>query len=84
MFPRRPLTMSGSRVRLEPLSLEHAEGLWAASDDEVFAKLPYDRPPAGGDRIHLAGTGVVGAGISREAERLLLAHAILRSEWTAD
>jgi hypothetical protein len=22
----------------------HPEGLWAAADDEVFAKLPYERP----------------------------------------
>ncbi|OAH14150.1 GNAT family N-acetyltransferase [Streptomyces jeddahensis] len=45
MFPTRPFTLSGPRVRLEPLSLEHAEGLWAVADDDVFATLPYDRPP---------------------------------------
>lgn len=25
-------------------SPDHAEGLWQAADDEVFANLPYDRP----------------------------------------
>ncbi|MEU0206907.1 GNAT family N-acetyltransferase [Streptomyces canus] len=44
MFPQLPFALSGPRIRLEPLSIEHAEGLWAAADDEVFAKLPYNRP----------------------------------------
>jgi hypothetical protein len=41
----QPFTLTGTSVGLEPLSLDHAEGLWAAADDEVFAKLPYERPP---------------------------------------
>lgn len=45
MHPLRPLTLSDGGVRLEPLAPGHAEGLWAAADDEVFAHLPYDRPP---------------------------------------
>jgi RimJ/RimL family protein N-acetyltransferase len=40
----RPITLSGGRARLEPLALDHADGLLAAADDEVFAHLPYDRP----------------------------------------
>lgn len=41
----RAPVLSGSFVRLEPLSLGHAEGLLkAADDDEVFAHLKDDRP----------------------------------------
>ncbi|ETK37202.1 GNAT family N-acetyltransferase [Microbispora sp. ATCC PTA-5024] len=65
MFPRRPFVLSGPRVRLEPLSPGHAKGLWAAADDEVFATLPYDRPPT----VQAMGEWIRAA-LSREAVRL--------------
>lgn len=36
--------LSGSHVRLEPTTLEHADGLLAAADDEVFEHLTGKRP----------------------------------------
>ncbi|MDX3226236.1 GNAT family N-acetyltransferase [Streptomyces sp. ME19-01-6] len=71
VFPQRPFALSGSRVRLEPLSLEHAEGLWTAADDEVFAKLPYDRPPT----VQAMGEWI-SAALTREAVRLPFAVVV--------
>jgi RimJ/RimL family protein N-acetyltransferase len=44
VFPPQPFSLSGERAQLVPLSVDHAEGLWTAADDEVFANLPYARP----------------------------------------
>jgi RimJ/RimL family protein N-acetyltransferase len=46
VLPTRPFALTGQRVQLKPLSLQHAEGLWEVADDQVFASLPYDRPPS--------------------------------------
>ncbi|MFB7372007.1 GNAT family N-acetyltransferase [Streptomyces sp. NPDC056222] len=73
MFPLRPFVLSGPCVRLEPLSLEHAEGLWSVGDDEVFAKLPYDRPPTVD-----AMREWIRAALSREALRLPFAVLVDR------
>ena len=35
-----PVTLTGSRVRLEPLRREHAHGLCLAADEDTFAYLP--------------------------------------------
>ena len=34
-----PVTLTGPTVRLEPLSLDHAEGLWHSSSPELFAYM---------------------------------------------
>jgi RimJ/RimL family protein N-acetyltransferase len=40
-----PVQLCGPRVRLDPLSVDHASGLLAAADDDqVFEWLAYDRP----------------------------------------
>lgn len=45
MHPMEPVELLGDLVAIEPLGLEHAEGILAAADcDEVFAWLPYPRP----------------------------------------
>lgn len=45
MHRMEPVKLSGERVVLEPLTIEHASGILAAADsDEVFAWLPYGRP----------------------------------------
>jgi len=45
MHPLAPVELRGNLVSIEPLRLDHAEGLLAAADsDEVFAWLPYSRP----------------------------------------
>ena len=36
-----PVTLEGRRIRLEPLSPEHAPGLWAASTPEIYRFKPY-------------------------------------------
>ncbi len=46
MHPMEPVELNGDLVGIEPLSPDHAAGLLAAADaDEVFAWLPYSRPP---------------------------------------
>lgn len=37
----QPITLTGRQVRLEPLRLEHAAGLWAVSDPDVWTYMPY-------------------------------------------
>ena len=45
MHPIEPVELGGELVAVEPLRVEHAQGLLAAADsDEVFAWLPYPRP----------------------------------------
>ena len=45
MHPMEPVELRGNIVAIEPLGIEHAEGILAAADsDEVFAWLPYPRP----------------------------------------
>lgn len=45
MDPMEPVELRGDIVAIEPLGIEHAEGILAAADsDEVFAWLPYPRP----------------------------------------
>jgi RimJ/RimL family protein N-acetyltransferase len=48
-----PVTLSGSTVRLEPLTPAHTAGLLAIADDEVFEHLSSPRPgnPAAADRM---------------------------------
>jgi RimJ/RimL family protein N-acetyltransferase len=36
-----PTTLTGRIVRLEPLSLEHAPGLWAVNEADTWTYLPY-------------------------------------------
>lgn len=46
-FDPRPVTLAGSRVRLEPLRMEHAAELHAALDPETFRSLsapPFESP----------------------------------------
>lgn len=46
--------LAGALVRLEPLSLAHADGLLAAADDDaVFAHLRDDRPRSRSDAVRL-------------------------------
>lgn len=35
-FDPRPVTLQGRRVRLEPLAIEHADGLFEAAQDDAF------------------------------------------------
>lgn len=35
----QPVTLTGRNVRLEPLTLDHAEGLWRASSPDLFAYM---------------------------------------------
>jgi len=45
MHPMEPVELRGELVAIEPLAVEHAEGILAAADsDEVFPWLPYPRP----------------------------------------
>lgn len=38
----QPVTLTGRSVRLEPLSLDHVPGLWAAGDEpEIWTYMPY-------------------------------------------
>ncbi len=38
----QPVTLVGQHVRLEPLSLQHAEGLWPQADEpEIWRYMPY-------------------------------------------
>lgn len=39
-----PVVLEGTRVRLEPLSLDHAEGLAEVADDELFRFFAGPRP----------------------------------------
>src|SRR6187402_1665837 len=39
----RPVTLEGKRVRLEPLSLDHVDGLWAAGSDPELWRLTSAR-----------------------------------------
>ena len=34
-----PVTLTGPTVRLEPLTLDHADGLWRASSPDLFAYM---------------------------------------------
>lgn len=44
-FQVEPVTLEGAHARLEPLALEHAEGVREAGDDDaVWAYLPFPRP----------------------------------------
>lgn len=40
--PLQPITLVGQRVRLEPLSLQHAEPLWPQADElDIWRYMPY-------------------------------------------
>jgi len=66
-FDPRPVTLHGKHARLEPLTLEHAEDLFAAGNDpEIWRYMPYPafRSPADArrwieDTLALAATGSI-------------------------
>jgi RimJ/RimL family protein N-acetyltransferase len=68
-----PVTLEGRHIRLEPLVPEHAPGLWAASDPEIYRFKPYvlgSESDMRGfiarlQRIHAAGEGLGFATIDR-------------------
>lgn len=78
-FDPQPVVLEGTHVRLEPLTLDHAEALFAAADHpEVWRFLRHPRPQNAGDmRKYIetalanrtAGTEVPFATIHRESGR---------------
>jgi RimJ/RimL family protein N-acetyltransferase len=71
-----PVELQGDLVAIEPLAVDHAEGILAAADsDEVFAWLPYSRP---GD-LSAAQAWIADALVDRDADRRL-PFAVLERE----
>lgn len=68
MHPMDPVELLGDLVAIEPLAVEHTEGILSAADsDEVFAWLPYPRP---GD-LRAAQVWIADALADRDAYRRL-------------
>lgn len=68
MHSMEPVKLRGDLVVIEPLAVDHAEGILGAADsDEVFAWLPYPRP---GD-LEAAQGWIADALADRDAHRRL-------------
>ena len=77
--PIAPITLAGHGIRLEPLSLEHVDGLVAASADGDLGALNYTSvPDANADAV----TEYVRAALAGQVAGTMLPFAVLRDDGT--
>ncbi len=85
-----PVVLEGRHVRLEPLALEHAAALWAASvDPELHRYRPWAMRSEGDlrefialtQRQHAAGQGLSFATIARDSDEIVGSSSFMAADW---
>src|SRR6516225_10182769 len=85
-----PVVLEGRHVRLEPLALEHAAALWAASvDPELHRYRPWVMRSEGDlrqfieltQRQHAAGQGLSFATIARDRDEIVGSSSFMAADW---